>query len=500
MLKDIKNTAKHSIVYAIGNMGVKIVGFLLIPLYTNPEILSTSDYGALAVLEATLQVLVGVLSFAMTGSLARWFWDKTYEAEQKSIFFTSISFLTVVIIPIVFFLSYFSEQLSRTLFESIEYSLLLNLTIITAGFQIINNLVLTLLRLKSKSVLTVSIQIAKFVTLLFLIIWNLKYKGTGLIGIWQAYFIIEVIVFIVLIPVIAKNSIIKIQLKILKEMLAYGLPLMLASLSGVLLSVTDRYMLNSMEGLDRTAVYSIGYRIANTLKIVVTSSLGLALLPLKMKKIGEEESERFYAKVMKYSSFLFSIALLCLSLFSLEILKVITGSTVYWEAHGIVAVISFALLFGHLKEDALIGITIKKRTKITGTLVFIASILNIGLNIVLIPLWDIYGAALATLLSQIFFFITVYITAQKIYYIPYELRNTIVLVMLLAVFVIIGLAVSDLDIFIRLIIKIILLILYPILLSLLNYYNETEKEIIKQLFYTWRKPGKLKENFKRFLK
>ena len=500
MLKDIKSTAKHSIVYAIGNIGVKLVGLLLIPFYTNPEFLSTSDYGALAVLEATLQVLAGILSFSISSSLSRWFWDKEHESDQKSIFFTSLSFLIVIITPAVFALTYFSDQFSNLLFQKSDFSLLIKLTIYTAGLQVINTLTLNLLRLKSKSVLSTSIQIIKFSGLLGLIVWGLKYKGLGLLAVWQGYLIMEAVIAIILIPVVVKNCKIKLQLGILKDMLSYGIPLMLASLSGVILSVTDRYMLNSMQGLERTAIYSVGYRISNTLKMLITTSLSLALLPLQMKKIGTEGSQIFFSKVMKYSSLIFAVALLILSLFSLEVLKLITGSSVYWEAFGIVAIISFAWLFGQLKNNALIGITIMKRTKITGILVFITTVSNILLNLLLIPIWDIYGAAFATLLSQLFFFVAVYISAQRIYYIPYELRNTIVLVVLLTVFVILGLLVSDLKTLPRLLIKILLVIGYPLCLWLVNYFDKTERKNIKIVFDTWKKPGNLRENVMRFLK
>ncbi|MDA3892344.1 MAG: oligosaccharide flippase family protein [Salinivirgaceae bacterium] len=491
--------AKHSIVYAIGNLGAKFIGLLLIPLYTNPNLLSTEDYGVLAVLEASLQLLVGILSFSIASSFSRWYWDKDYVNQQKSIFFTSLLFLILIIIPTVFALSYFSNQFSQILFNSINFALLIKLTICTAGIQVLNNFTLTLLRLKSKSVLSTGVQIFKFLGLLLLIIWGLKYKGLGLIAIWQAYLIVESLIVIILLPVIVMNSFVKIQFAILKDMLSYGLPLMLASLSGVILAVTDRYMLNSMQGLERTAIYSVGYKISNTLKMLITSSLSLALLPLQMKKIGTVGSEAFFSKVMKYSSFLFAVALLGLSLFSLEVLKLVTGSAIYWEAYGVVAIISFAWLFGQLKSNALIGITIMKRTKITGLLIFITSMLNIGLNMFLIPIWDIYGAAFATLISQIFFFISVYIAAQRIHYIPYELRNTIVLIAILAIYVIVGFAISELDILVRLGIKALLLISYPVVLYFFNYFDIMEKKNIKQLIDTWRKPGKFKENLNRFL-
>jgi len=500
MLKEIKQTAKHSVVYAIGNFGIKFVGFLLIPFYTNPTLLSINDYGALAVLEATLAVLVGVLSLSMETSFSRWFWDKKFVNEQKSLFFTTLSFLLLILVPATISLSYFSVELSTLIFSNSSYSFLLKLTIFTAAFQVTNNLTLWLLRLKSKSTFFVSIQIFKLFSLLILIIWGLKYKGLGLLAICQASLIVEAITFLVLIPTIIKNAEFKIQLDVLKNMISYSFPLMLASLSGVLLSFADRYMLNSMEGLDRTAIYSVGSRIANTLKILVTMSLSLALLPMQMKKMDEAGNERFFAKIFKYSSFIFSISLLALSLFSLEVLKVISGSPVYWEANGVVCIISFALLFNQLKNDAMMGLIVKKRTKIVGLLVLLASLLNIGLNFVLIPIWDIYGASMATLLAQIFFFMMVYYSAQKAYFIPFELRNTLVLIVVLAIFVSVGLLVSDLNIGLRLIVKLLLLILFPFVLLSMNYYNKSEKEAAKLVFNTWRKPGKLKENLMRFFK
>ena len=62
MLDDIRKVSKHSIVYALGNISVKIVGLILIPLYTNPEYLSEAEYGILAILEISVLMIAEVLS------------------------------------------------------------------------------------------------------------------------------------------------------------------------------------------------------------------------------------------------------------------------------------------------------------------------------------------------------------------------------------------------------------------------------------------------------
>ena len=56
MFKDIKQVMKDSVLYGIGNVAVKLVGFILIPLYTDAEYFSTADYGLMGLLEVTSQI------------------------------------------------------------------------------------------------------------------------------------------------------------------------------------------------------------------------------------------------------------------------------------------------------------------------------------------------------------------------------------------------------------------------------------------------------------
>ena len=79
---------KHTVVYGIGNFASKLVGFILIPLYTDEVFFSTADYGMLSLLDVTSQVLVAAMGLAFYAGLVRWYWDKEYAERQKSLFFT----------------------------------------------------------------------------------------------------------------------------------------------------------------------------------------------------------------------------------------------------------------------------------------------------------------------------------------------------------------------------------------------------------------------------
>lgn len=499
MLKEIKKTTKHTGIYALGNIGTKIIGLILIPLYTNADYLSHSDYGALAILESTALLLTGILSMSMTASLSRWFWDKNYVHKQKSIFFTSFSFVLLVQIVAIALIFPFSKPLSLLLFKEIDYVFILKLTVLTASFRVINGQVLSLLILQSKSVIYAVIQIVSLAVVLGIILCGVVIKKMGLEAIWIANLVGEVLIFLVLLPHIIKNCRAKFETVIFKEMFVYGFPLMLTAAAGVILATTDRYMLGSKVGLEDTGIYSLGYRVANTLKIVITTSLVYALNPIRMQKIGTPGNQRFYSKILTYTTFIFVCGLLVLSFFSLEAIKLFSGAKIYWEANNIVPIISFALMLGFMRSNVNIGLMIEKQTKIIGTLVFVTSVLNIGLNLLFIPYWNIYGAAVATLAAQLFFFVATFYYAQKCYKIPYEWKKLLILIISAIAFVLIALSVSEFSLLFRILIKGVLLLAYPFLLYLFNFYDAVELDAIKKILGKWRYLNELVKEVKMFI-
>ena len=59
MILKLKTTLKHTTIYGFGNAATKLIGVVLLPLYTKE--LSVSEYGVLAILETTILILTQVL-------------------------------------------------------------------------------------------------------------------------------------------------------------------------------------------------------------------------------------------------------------------------------------------------------------------------------------------------------------------------------------------------------------------------------------------------------
>lgn len=500
MLKDIKNTTKHTTVYAIGNISIKIIGLILLPIYTNEIYLSKDDFGMLAILEATAQLLTVLFSFALTSSLERWYWDTKYRDKQKGIVFTALTFLIIINIPANIALITKADYFAALIFSSTSFAYLLQLTFLTVFFKIINSFVAKLLQIQAKSVFYTTTNILKLVIVLTLTIVAVTSMNRGLKGIWEASLIGEILLLLITLPYIIRNITPSFEWKIFKEMLAFSYPLVLSNLAVIALTVSDRYMLNYISGLAATGIYSLGLRLANTLKLVFTDSVMAALSPLRMKKMNEPDNGRFFSKILTYATFICILVLLLLCLFSLEGIKLITKTTEYWQAAGIIGVLSFSFLLSMMRINFTTGLSLTKKTKVLGSLTFTTAVLNIALNVVLIPIWGFYGAAIATLLSQLIYTSLTYFIAQKAYHIPYELNKVIKAVLLAGVIVFVGVQVSDLDIIWRLPIKIALFVSFPFVLLLFKFYDKVELDTIKNILSSWRNPSKFKDNITRLIK
>ncbi len=494
MIENIKSTLKNSFIYSLGSISTKLAGLILIPLYTN--YLSVPEYGILAIIEITTQLMIAIFALKINSALFRWYWDEDYKNKQKTIFFTCLIFSIIISLVFIIGLSKFSSYFSLLLFNSENYSYLIELMFLSAGLQIISQIPLTLMRLQEKSILYSTSNLIRLSFTLFFTIYFIVYLNKKVEAIYEAQIIGQVIYFIIMIKYILKNIDVKFELKILREMLVFSFPLIFVEISSVLFNITSRFCLKFMATLSDVGTFSLGFKIANSINVFIIGSAMMAVFPVVFKKMNDPDNKRFYSKLMTYFSFVTMIFILTFSMFSKEIIKILTENRDYWTAHEVIPIISLTIFFGMLKTLSLIGLHITKKTKIIAIITTLMMILNIGLNLILIFFWKSIGAATATLISQVVFFIYIYKSAQKRYYIPYEILKIQKIIMIGVILYLFSLFINDFSLFWRILLKSTLIIMFPISLYFIHFYEEIELLRLKQSWYKWKKIKNWPRNFR----
>jgi O-antigen/teichoic acid export membrane protein len=153
--------------------------------------------------------------------------------------------------------------------------------------------------------------------------------------------------------------------------------------------------------------------------------------PFFLQNSEEKKVKELFSKVLTYFTLAASLILIILSLFidNIVAIPVLHGRTLidssYWGGLPIVPVILFGYLFNGWYVIFTAGIYIEEKSMYIPLITGIGATVNIVVNFLLIPVWGIMGAALATLGAYFAMAAGLYIVTQKFYRIEYEIGKII---------------------------------------------------------------------------
>lgn len=409
---------KNSFIYALGNISRKAIGFVLLPLYLKK--LSISDYGILGIMEISSQALIAVFGFGLYMALNRWYLDESYAEKQKEIVFSIISFLVIISVPLYLIIHFGSHWISQSLFSN-DFSGLIRIVMLVSLLEIICQIFFTVMRLQEKAVLFTISNTLRFIfttviTIYFIVFLKRGIEGIYLAQLWGIFFYLLLISFY-----IVKNLKPVFQWHILQEMLRYSTPLVASSISGIILMLTDRYLLKSLTDLSQVAVYNLAAKFANLIQVFIVIPISMSLTPVLYRTMNNSHAKQYYAEVFHYYSLITLSFSLILLLFSREILLLINpGVDQYWQSLSILPILVTVIFFGMQKDFFSLGLRIRKKTVFISTAMIATAIINIFLNLILIPRYLAIGAAIATMVSHLLLAGAMFFLSQNFYRIPYN--------------------------------------------------------------------------------
>ena len=457
---------------------MKAIGLILFPIYSG--VLSIGEYGVLGLLEVTSQFLIAVLSLSIHSGVVRFYFDKQYIGKQKDMYFVSLLVVFIVSMVAGIFIYAYSDKFSQILLDNGDYYLLIRLMYVSVIFQVLNLVPTNLMRLQEKAVMYTVLMISRLLVSLFVTIYLVVGKSMGLEGIFIGQISGHITYFILVIRYSIRNSRFSINTRLITQLITFSFPLVFATVSTVIITITDRYCLKSLATMDDVGIYSAGYKIANTL-LLIFGAMQMALTPMFYQRMDDPNRLRFYSKIITYSIYIGMILTLGISFFGLEIIKVLSRNPDYWMANNVIPILSYALLFGMIRYYISNFLTIAKRTKEMAFITIFVAILNLGLNLLLIPRYNYMGAAFTTLFAQMIYY------GQKYYYIPYEIRKNLLVLLIGAVMMFAVPLLNPLGLWWRLILKSAIIVVFPFVLIPFRYYEAIEKQRLREVFEQVRK-------------
>jgi len=187
-----------------------------------------------------------------------------------------------------------------------------------------------------------------------------------------------------------------------KFALSLSVPIIVHALSGQVLSQSDKVMLQQMNGPSVAGVYSLAVAFGGIL-LTIWGALNNAWTPFMYGYLKENQTDQIEKHGKNYLE-LFSVLSVGFVLLAPEVFQIF-ASPEYWGGVDIIPlfVVSAFFRFLYAFPAGYEFFLLKTKAVAFGTLM--SGIGNIGMNYLLIPVWGVKGAALATMISNILLFL-----------------------------------------------------------------------------------------------
>jgi len=412
----VKKILTSTAAYAGTNVLNKAISFLFLPLFT--RLLSPFDFGVVASFQAALGISSPFVELGASAAIARGYFNKDLRFNFSEYVTSALAVICGGFIVILFLFMIFNDSISGLL--SFPPNFILFIPVVALSTAIIESAVrIWISRQKplfnglfriSQSIFELSLSIA----LIFLLghKWQGRILGTG---ISQVVFCLIATLFFL------KWRLIKLHLNFeyIKDILKYGLPLVVHSLNIWVLFGIDRFFINKMVGVSATGIYNVGYTMGSFIA-VLGGAYGLAWGPVLFDNLNKHDA-RVNKKIVKLIFISFAVILLLTFVFILlapYFLKLLISK----EFHGAekyISWVAFGYAFQWMYRIVAGYIFYAKKTFFIPIITTAAALINIILNYILIKEHGTVGAAQATFWAYFVSFVLAWIFAQKAYAMPW---------------------------------------------------------------------------------
>lgn len=477
MLQDIKNTIKQSAIYGLSRISFKFVAFLLFPLYS--IYFSVDDYGIIVRGEIFWQLIQSSMLYAIETAIIRWYTLIPEPQKKKSLIVSVFSFLLVLNILLLAIALIAPKLISSLLFTTPDFGLLVQICLVVSMFETLVGLPLVILRIQEKATKYSIIVILETLVSFGLQFYFITSTSQKLNGIFISKAIASLLIFFILMPTLVRSINLKIDLKILKEVLIFSFPLMIASFVSFLFNSQDRFILGYLSDSREVGLYGLGSNIAGILVFLLVSPFALAFPVLFWKKIDDGNAARYFTKTMTYSFLAFVFGAMVLSLITPNFIKVFARNPDYWSAKSVVPILSFSRVLYGMQVIGFMSFYQHKKTSIVLLILVISAIFNIILNLILVPPFKMYGASVSTFLSYFISTILIYRLSKRYYFIKWENYKLTISILISALLVAPFYLFNIENLILSITLKTLAIIIFPFILYIFHFYEDIELVTVK---------------------
>lgn len=386
----------HTSIYLFGDILRYSVSLVMLPIYT--RFLTTADYGVIELLNMLIDFSSIIFGARIAQSVFRFYYTADNDKDRKLVISSAIimDFVLNGIGAAAVMLC--AAPLSQAIFSDVTYT---HYVIMIAASMLLVPLLevpLTHVRAQQKPWLFFGFSLAKLTIQVSLNIWLVVVKEMHVEGVLWSTLISSTVMGVILCGYSLSTTGIRISLATCRKLFVFSMPLKLATLGSFYLTFGDRYLLNVYRELSEVGVYSLGYKFGFIFTLLAWTPFE-KMWESERYLIHESPDARLtYQRVFLNVNFLLVLCGLCISVFSKDLLRIMSAPS-FWTAYQIIPVIILAYIFQAWSKYCNFGLLLHHNTMQIAYAELLASAVITVAYLALIPRYGMHGAAWATVIG-----------------------------------------------------------------------------------------------------
>jgi O-antigen/teichoic acid export membrane protein len=476
----LRRLATTGAAYTAASIVSKLIAVALLPLYT--RYLTTGDYGAAEVMFAAVVSASIVVRLGLIEALLRFYYrdDEDPDRVVSTTFAALFWFATIAAAIALPFAGPISEALLAESAPDLARIAIGGLWVATM-FEYL----LTLFRLEERArafFVTTMLSVLSAIGLTVVLVVG---AGEGARGLLLGSYASGTAFVLGLIWVHRRRLSLRFERPLLRRLMRFGLPTMPAELSLYGLNFVDRIIIVHVAGLAEAGLYSIAVKFAQGVNVLVRG-FQLAWPPLAYSIRDDDEARRVYATVVTLFVAGCAFVVTGMWLLSRWLVRALAAPEFFGSYKAIGLLATAATLYAlYMVLVVILGRTGRTEFNFPATLA--ALVVNIALNLALVPPLGIAGAGIALVASYIVVLALMYVFTQRLFPVPYEWGRLLRVLTVSAGLVGLGELLLPTEGFVGLLLRLAFALAYPFALLATGFFTRAERRWLARL----RHPGEV---------
>ena len=475
--QQLARLAKHSAIYGLGAVVSRLIGLFLLPVVT--RYLTRSELGAVDTLIALSVVLVIVLRAGISMAFFRFYFDAEDEPRRTRVVRTSFWFtMTTATLGLVAGWA-LAGPISEALFSTHSRAGLVRAAFVLLWAQMNYEQLTSLFRVEERSTAFVIASLANILVTVAATVLLVVVFDKGPLGVIVGNFTGTLVVYLALLGYRREQLGLQFDRGLLRRMNRFGWPLVPSALALWATNFSDRFFLVKLSSVQEVGRYSLAVRIASAMVLLLTA-FRTAWPAFAYSIEDDDEARGTFGYVLTYLLFVCSWIALALSLLAPWIVRLLAPTNRdFWPAARVVPELAFAAVAFAGYIVMAIGVGRARRTQFNWVVTGVAAVLNVALNLILIPRYGMLGAAIATAAAYALMFVGMTVNSQLVYPVPYQWRRVVTVIAAAVGLTLLGKALD-----VSLPIALALVAAYPLVLAPLGFYLPAERARLRGLVFS----------------